>query len=413
MLLLGAHMLTIYSIISRLIETILRLRARFRGSNALNQRLLRDAPPGHADIWIHGASVGELTSARPIIQTLAQEYTVLVTANSQTGHDMVAGWDLPVRLAPLDLPGALGRFLDVVQPRLALTIEGEFWPQRAKMLADRGIVQAVIGARMSERSARRWGRMRGLIAPTLGRISALSAQDEGSEARLRGLGLRKSTILPRLDLKLLGPVQATPPPDDPARDLTVLAASTHEGEDASILDAWLSARQAQPGLRLILAPRHPRRADQIAALIAERGLEIRRRSEGAEDGAVLLADTLGEMPRWYARAGLCFVGGSLVDVGGHTPWEPAAYACAILHGPHISNHAANYARLTQAGAAQQVNAQDLGAELARLTANPAAARKMGHAARVLLEEQAGDPVPLLDHLRDLAKNERAYDIKGR
>src|SRR5690606_25957918 len=107
----------------------------------------------------------------------------------------------------------------------------------------------------------------------------------------------------------------------------------------------LAARQSCPDLRLILAPRHPRRGDEIAALIAARGLPLARRSGGAESGPVLLADTLGEMSRWYAAAGICFIGGTLTDRGGHTPWEPAAWRCAILHGPHVSNHAEGFAAL--------------------------------------------------------------------
>ncbi|WP_232845041.1 3-deoxy-D-manno-octulosonic acid transferase [Paracoccus onubensis] len=403
-------MLTIYRIISRLIEMILRLRVRISGSEALRQRLLLDSPSAPADIWIHGASVGELTSARPIIQALAADFSLLVTANSQTGRDMVAEWGLPICLAPLDVPGALDRFLNAVQPRLALTVEAEIWPLRSRMLADRGIPQAVIGARMSERSAQRWARLRGLISPVLGRIAAFSAQDEDSEARLRQLGLPASAILPRLDLKLLAPAQVVPPADDPARDMTVLAASTHEGEDAPILDAWLAARAAHPDLRLILAPRHPQRGADIAALIAARGLDVMRRSDGAGDAPLLLADTLGEMPRWYAMAGICFVGGSLTDIGGHTPWEPAAYRCAILHGPHVDNHAANYAALAEAGAALPVDARTLGAELVRLAGDPAAAHRMGKAAQGLLKDRAGDPVPLLNRLRDLAKSGGAYDI---
>src|SRR5690606_245843 len=151
------------------------------------------------------------------------DYSLLITANSQTGRDMVAEWGLPVRLAPLDVPGAQDRILNAVQPRLALTVEAEIWPLRSRMLADRGIPQAVIAARISERWARRWAWMRGLISPVLGRIAAFSAQDERSEARLRQLGLPASAILPRLDLKLLAPAQVVPPADDPARDMTVLA----------------------------------------------------------------------------------------------------------------------------------------------------------------------------------------------
>ncbi|RNF35427.1 3-deoxy-D-manno-octulosonic acid transferase [Paracoccus methylarcula] len=396
----------IYTATSRLAEAFLRLRAHLGGSGNLRERLVLDRVPGRADIWVHGASVGELTSGRPVIEALAAEFELQVTANSVTGRDMVAGWGLPARLAPLDMPGSLSRFLDAVQPRLALTIEGEFWPLRSRVLADRNIAQAMIGARMSERSAAKWSRLRNVITPMLGRIAAFSAQDSGSEARLRGLGLPDAAILPRLDLKLLSPAQVAPPADDPARDLVLLAASTHEGEDAPILDNWLAARAAHPGLRLILAPRHPQRGDDIAALIAARGLDVRRRSDGAQDAPLLLADTLGEMPRWYARAGICLVGGSLTDNGGHTPWEPAAYRCAILHGPHIANHADSYDALASAGGAVEIDGETLATELIRLAGDRSAARRMGQNARDVLTERAGDPTALLARLGELAKTGR-------
>lgn len=400
----------IYASLARLAETALRLRLHLGaglGENAaLRQRLVLDDAPGRADLWVHGASVGELVSARPIIEALARDMSVLVTANSPTGRDMAAGWNLPARLAPLDMPGALRRFLDAVQPRLALTIEGEFWPLRSRMLAARDMRQAVIGARISARSAARWGRLPGLIGPVLGRIAALSAQDEASAMRLRALGLPAQAIWPQMNLKLLAPAATPAPPDDPARDRVWLAASTHEGEEGPVLDAYIEARAACPDLRLILAPRHPRRGDEVAALIAARGLDVARRSEGADEAPLLLADTLGEMARWYARAGICLVGGSLADRGGHTPWEPAAWRCAILHGPHIGNHEEGFAALHDAQAAQLVGAPHLAGAITRLAGRPAQARAMGHAARDLLERLAGDPAPLLARLRDLAQGAR-------
>lgn len=395
----------IYRATASVLEQGLRLRAMLGGQPALRERLALDGIDA-AEIWVHGASVGELTSARSVIAALAQGHRVLVTANSPTGRDLAAGWGMPARLAPLDLPGALARFLSQVRPRLLVTVEAEFWPLRSRMLADRGIPQAMIGARMSERSASRWSRMNRLIAPVLGRLAALSAQDAGSEARLRRLGLPEGAVLPRLDLKLLTPARIVPPPPSDLRDRTVLAASTHEGEEAVVLDAWGKARVSHPGLRLILAIRHPRRGDEVAALLAGRGIAFRRRSNGGTDagmdGEVLLADTLGEMDRWYAAAGLCFVGGSLADRGGHTPWEPAAHASAILHGPHVGNFTDAYAALDAAGAACAVKGTTLAGHLARLAGDPAEARRMGQAARQVLDGRAGDPAPLIARLRALA-----------
>ena len=391
----------IYRASAILLEQALRLRSLIGAPDGLRQRLAQDAPC-RADIWVHGASVGELTSARPVIAALARTHRVLVTANSTTGRDMAAAWGMEARLAPLDLPGTLTRFLDQVRPRLQVTVEGEFWPLRSQALADRGIPQAMIGARLSQRSASRWARLPGLIGPVLGRLAALSTQDPGSESRLRTLGLPARALLPRLDLKLLTPARIVPPVPSSERDRTWLAASTHEGEEEAVLDAWLLARRHHSGLRLILAIRHPQRGDAVAALMAQRGIAFDRRSAGGTGGDVLLADTLGEMDRWYGAAGICFVGGSLTDRGGHTPWEPAAHGGAILHGPHVGNFRDAYDVLDRAGGALRVDAADLAHQVIGLAGDPGRARQMGKAARAVLDERAGDPSALIAHLRELA-----------
>lgn len=409
----------IYRVSASIVEKALRLRALARGQDRLRQRLALD-PVVSADIWFHGASVGELTSARPIIAALAQTHRVLVTANSVTGRDMVAGWGMPARLAPLDVPGALARFLDGVQPRLHITVEAEFWPLRSQIVADRCIPQTLIGARMSRRSETRWARLPRLIGPVLRRLTALSAQDPDSERRLGALGLPEAAVLPRLDLKLLTPAGVVPPAPSSDRDRTVLAASTHEGEEAAVVDAWTQARQRHPGLRLILAIRHPQRGDEVAALLARRRIGFDRRSQGGthgggrggDSGDVLLADTLGEMDRWYAAAGICLVGGSLTDHGGHTPWEPAAHGAAILHGPHVGNFTDAYAVLDAAEAARRVDAATLADVLMHLAADPALARRMGQKARGVLVDRAGDPGLLIERLRQLAGPPGNHDMTG-
>ena len=329
---------------------------------------------------------------------------LVVTTNSLTGRDLARQIGWPCALAPLDVPQAVGRFLDRVRPRVMVTVENELWPNRSGMTHARGVAQVVLGARMSERSARRWARLPGLIGPMLARIDALSAQDQGSEARLLQLGLPPDALSARLNLKLLGPAQVMPGADGPDRARTVLAASTHEGEDALMLDAWAAARAMVPDLRLILAPRHPERGDAVAAMIAARGLDFARRSLGGDAAApVLLADTLGEMARWYHAAGICITGGSFADHGGHTPWEPAAWRCAILHGPHVANQAADYADLDAAGAAAGTTAATLPGLLAGLAQDPGRQREMGHAARKLLLARAGDPAPLVARIRALVQ----------
>ena len=247
------------------------------------ERMVLDAGPAHrpGGVWLHGASVGELNSGRRIVEALGEalgrDLPVVVTANTVTGRAVAAGWGVPARLAPLDLPGAVDRFLDRHRPAVLVTLENEIWPNRAAAARSRGIAQVVAGARMSARSAARWSRARGLIGPVLGGLDALSAQDGASESRLIALGLSPGALLPRLQLKLLDPAATPVPPASARRDRTWLAASTHAGEEELVLDAFLQARARVPDLQLILAPRHPRRGDEVAAMIRARGLDAARR----------------------------------------------------------------------------------------------------------------------------------------
>ena len=385
----------IYRALTAVAGAALRGAASLAGETLAERLALDDVPAVRGGIWVHGASVGELNSARAVIAELAARRPVLVTANTVTGREVAGGWGLPARLAPLDVPQAVGRFLDAVQPALAVTIENEIWPNRAAALRARGVKQAVIGARMSARSAQGWGRARGLIGPVLGGIGLLSAQDEATEARLIALGLPSRALAPRVNLKLMGPAAIRPPGDGGGRDRVWLAASTHPGEDEIVLAAHAAVRARLPDARLILAPRHPRRTDAVARLFAAAGFPAERlgaREVGtAGVQPVLLIDRLGAMQGAYAAAGVCVTGGSLADHGGHTPWEPAAYRCALLHGPHVANFAADYAALDAAGAAQGVTAESLGGTVTALLSDPAARAAMGQAARGLLDASAPDP----------------------
>ena len=318
-------------------------------------------PKGPA-IWLHGASNGEVASARWVLERLLAEdpgLSVLVTANTTTARAMVRGWDLPgvtAAFAPLDLSGSLARVLRTWSPKLLLTVEGEIYPRRFAVCARAGVPVALIGARMSERSYQGWKALQPVMARALARVTVASPQDAASGQRLVDLGLARDRLREVCDLKAVG-IRRLPTPDLPApetRTRWLLAASTHEGEEAAVLDAFMAARACFD--HLILAPRHPRRADEVAGLIAARGLKVARRSSGALPGAedVFLADTMGEMDLWYARAGACFVGGSLVSRGGHSPWEPARFGCAILHGPCVFNFAAAYATLAEATGALAV-----------------------------------------------------------
>jgi len=357
-------------------------------------------------LWLHGASNGEVTSARWLVAELSARVPglrIVITSNTATARAMVQGWGMAgvtAVLAPYDTARAVARFQRRWQPLALLSVENEFWPERLTSLARARVPVIAIGARLSEGSARNWTRFApGLMRRMLGSLAYVTAQDAGSEARLLHLGLDPARLGPRMMLKARQKADTQPAPAFAAqwpRHRCLLAASTHDGEDAAILDGFALARAAGTFDLLILAPRHPARAPAIATLITARGLACATRSTGEEPGpqtAVYLADTMGEMARWYAMAGVTFIGATLVAKGGHTPYEPAAHGSALIHGPSLFNFTEAFAALDAAGAARQVtDAASLAATLQSLDKEEQL--RMADAARLALPPSGDDTVLL-------------------
>lgn len=385
-------MLTLYRLLMTLALPVLLLAAWMRGDR-LGERLGL-VPRGRDDLWLAAASVGEVRSARWVVEALLAArpgLRVLVTVQTGTARGIVEGWArdrVTVALAPIDTVGAPGRVMDRRGIGALLLVEGELWPGRMAAARARGVPVQSIGARLSARSAARWARVPGLVRPMLARISFLSAQDASSRDRLLALGLRADATGPVLDLKAqLPPPAPTVLPGPAPRGQVLLAASTHAGEEAAVLDAFAAQDRFS---HLILAPRHPDRGDEVARLMAARGMAVHRRSQGAAPAPgvpVFLADTMGEMDQWYAMAGACLIGGSLVDRGGHTPYEPGRHGTALLHGPSTQNFAEVFARLDAAGAALPVTADGLAATLQALS--PERQADLARAAEPLLQPADG------------------------
>lgn len=389
--------MVLYQIFMALLLPVLVAQALLTGGRrSLRERLgLVASPRPGPRLWLHGASNGELTSARAVLGAVLEArpgLSVLVTCNSLTGRDLVEGWALPgvtAALAPMDTAGASARLLDRFLPQALVIIENELWPSRIAAAHRRGVQVLVIGARLSQRSAARWALWPGLIGGALGQIDWLSPQDGASAARFLRLGLTPESLGPTVTLKAAArPGAALPAPFAPpaARGKILLAASTHPGEEAPVLAAFAQARGNGGPDFLILAPRHARRGDEVAALITAAGLTFARRSLAqvpGPDTAVYLADSMGEMAHWYAMAGICLVGGSFADLGGHTPFEPAQHGCALLHGPYVANFAPQFAALGRAGGALALTGTaGLAPALAALT--PARQATLASAAKAAL-----------------------------
>ncbi len=393
----------LYRLIIAVLLPIVLARALWRGESRadLAERLGHVAAGGGPVLWLHGASNGELTSARWLVKRLLAArpgLQIRVTTNTLSARRMVQDWGLAgvtATLAPLDTTAATARVLDRWQPRALISLEAEVWPTRIATCAARSVPVLMVGARMSARSFRGWQRLGGLAAAALGKVSLVSAQDALSRRHFVQLGLPEAVLEPDFDLKAEAVASLPAPVPVPRADRAgwLLAASTHDGEDAAVLDAFAKSDFAH----LILAPRHPARAAAIAALVSDRGLSLGQRSKGAQPGEarVYLADTLGEMDLWYAMSGACLIGGTFADKGGHTPWEPARHACAILHGPSVWNFTAAFAALDATGAAMPVTNATLAEALARLDAT-SQDRMSAAATRVL--RASGDPDTLVHRI---------------
>lgn len=358
----------------------------------LNERLgiAGMARPDGRLVWVHGASVGESLSALPLIEKLlADGAKVLVTSGTVTSATIMKQ-RLPKgalhQFVPLDTPRAVARFLDHWRPDAGLFVESDLWPNLILGAKARGVRLALVNARISARSADRWRFARKSMAALLGAFDVVLAQDEDFAARFRALGAPK--------VQVAGSLKADAPPlaaNDAALAAlrqaigarpVLLAAQTHPGEDETILPAHDLLRMQFPDLLTILVPRHIERAHDLAMLCGTRA--NKRRSSGepiTADTAIYIADTLGEMGLFYRLAPFCFVGGTLVPLGGHNPLEPAALHCAVLAGPHTANAASAYdAVLSAQGFGRVHNSGDIAREATRLLQDRGVAAQAGEAA---------------------------------
>lgn len=360
------------------------------------------APPPGPLIWLHAVSVGETRAAEPLVRALLArhpDHRILLTHTTPTGRATgreLFGDRVLQAYLPYDLPGAVRRFLATFRPRVGILMETELWPNLIRSSRRAGTPLLLLNARMSERSARGYGRLPGLVREALGGLAGIAAQTPGDAGRLEALGAPAVAVMGNLKFDVRPPAEMLRRGDElrslfgPARPI-LLAASTREGEEALVLDAF--AAMADPSVLLVLVPRHPQRFDEVARLVESRGFALQRRSAAAPVRAatrVVLGDSMGEMFAYYQAADVAFVGGSLVPTGGQNLIEACVVGTPVLVGPHTFNFADATREAVASGAAARVeDAAGLGAAAARLLADPTVRHGMREAGLAFARAHGG------------------------
>ena len=363
-----------------------RLRERF-GYAAIPR-------PGGKLVWLHAASVGESLSLLPVIEKLHERLpaaTILMTTGTLTSARLLAERLPPGvvhQFVPIDYRPAVRRFMDHWRPDLALIVESELWPNLLDEAEVRAVPIILVNGRLSARSFRRWRAWPKLSRRIFGKFVLILAQDQLQASRFEALGAGK--VEPTGDLK----AAMAPLPADPEKLARLkaaiagrpvwLAASTHPGEEEMVIGVHQALELDFPGLLTLLAPRHPNRAETVAAEIEKAGLRCRRHSEAIVPDAgtqIYVIDTMGELGVFYRLAPIVLVAGSLAAkslIGGHNSLEAAALGRAILHGPDTVNSAAITQALDDCGAARRVEGvEDLILAVRELLRHPERAAAMG------------------------------------
>ncbi|MGC7559124.1 lipid IV(A) 3-deoxy-D-manno-octulosonic acid transferase [Pasteurella sp. PK-2025] len=373
--------------------------------------------PKAKGIVIHAASVGEVIAATPLIKRIQTHYPdlpITVTTVTPTGSDRVKAAfvdSVSHFYLPYDLPDAVVRFIGFVKPKACIVIETEIWPNLIASLKKRDIPFIIANARLSERSAKRYGWFKNALRPVFDNISLIAPQDSVSGERYLALGYEQTRLKLTGNIKydlvvsdnLLVKIAALHQAWAEHRPVWI-AASTHEGEEAIILESHRLLLQHYPHLLLILVPRHPERFNEVAELIEKQHLTYIRRSTGivpTADTQIVLGDTMGELMLLYGVSDIAFVGGSLVKHGGHNPLEPLAFKLPVISGKHTFNFPEVFTKLLDVQGVLEVESQprDLAHAVQTFLDSSSLRSRYGQAGYEVLVENRGALQRLLDLLK--------------
>jgi 3-deoxy-D-manno-octulosonic-acid transferase len=362
---------------------------------------------GQRTLWVHAVSVGEVRSAAPLVNALAERYPnhrIVVTTMTPTGSRQVRelfGDRVSHCYVPFDFPDAVRRFLDRVRPEAAVIAETEFWPNIFAECGRRRIPLLLVNGRVSQASLRGYLRVPNIARAMLANADLFCAQTRVDAQRLRNLGVPDHLIHVTGNLKF--DVELPAPLLEEARALreqwgrsrpVLIAASTHAGEERKVLESFAWLKRRYPALLLVLVPRHPERFQAVARLCRKHGFAVALRSRSAgplpAGTEVLVGDTMGELQRLYAASDVAFIGGSLVPHGGQNLLEACAVHVPVVFGPHMFHFEEISAMALERGAARQVHdARGLADAIELYFDQPDLRRAAGNAAHTLVTDNRG------------------------
>ena len=406
---------------------------RFRQNMGLVRRE-EIAPVADANcIWLHGASVGEMVAISPLvkeIKNLMPERKILVSAVTVGGYDM-ARQIMPEADAiinfPLDLPFVASSMVSRIRPGIFIMVETELWPNFLRAIRERNIPAMMMNGRISEKSAKSYRYLSGLLRDMLNTINLFCMQSSIDAKYITQLGADPEKIIVTGNTKF-DQTYAEVSPEDLAAYKTelglgeddypvIVAGSTHRTEEEAVLTSFTALRKKYPHARLIIAPRKLNRIEEIKKVNAKFGYEMGFRSKLKEmegrrpEFPVLMLDTIGELGRIYAIGDIVFVGGSLVRYGGHNVLEPAAHAKPILVGPSMEDFKDSFSLLSKAGACRMVSDTDgLTEAFLEIAGDDVLRKKMGDASIQIIQENRGAALKTIHYLTDLLNQK---DLAGK
>lgn len=406
-------MLRLYSFVWWLVLPLALARLWWRGRKEPGYRahiaerlgFYAEAPVAKT-IWVHAVSVGETRAAEPLIDALLlafPQHGILLTCMTATGRDTGAALfgnnpRVQQSFLPYDTLSMTRRFVAHFKPALCVLMETEVWPALIASCAVAGVPVALVNARLSERSLRRALRFEVLLGQAAKQVTLVAAQTQADADRLQTMGVRDVTVTGSMKFDIVPPPAMLTAGAALRMQIgprqVLLCASTREGEEALLLQAYMAATLPREFL-LVIVPRHPQRFDEVAKLIDGQGLQLQRRSQlgagsVATDTHILLGDTMGEMFAYYAACDLAFIGGSLLPLGGQNLIEAAACGKPVLFGPHMFNFAqVSVAAIAAGSACQLADADKVISQAVRLLGSTEELSRMAGAAAAFVERDKG------------------------